>query len=156
MRLKDYPERSTSDAYPDLLLSTVTMGSYGMFQRHMCCQCLESSFLNYPDGLCLDCQNADARSARRTLFKHLGATHNIPDSFFFALGPYLQPMHNAKAEFRRLYLSKLLLGPQNIRQRFQLLTHFGNGKDGNISDNEDIIDRVLDFVCGVGALTNIH
>ena len=28
--------------------------------------------------------------------------------------------------------------------------------DGRITSNEDIIDRVLDFVCGVGALTDIH
>ena len=64
--------------------------------------------------------------------------------------PHLQPEHNAKAEFKRLYLWKLLLGPRHNRQGFAKLTFCQNKSAGNTSHNEDIIDRVLDFVCGVG------
>ena len=124
------------------------MGSYGMFQRHMCYQCGDLSMINFTNALCFDCLNAHTRLARSTVFKHLG-TCNIPVNIITGLVPYLEPMHNAKAEFRRLYLWKLLLGPNtHPRQGFRLLTYSGNGMDGSISATEDVIDRLLGFVCG--------
>ena len=82
--------------------------------------------------------------------KQLWAKEKVPFTFFVELVPYLQPMHNAKAEFRRLYLWKLLVGHPYNHQGFAKLTFCRNGWAGNISHNEDIIDFVLDFVCGVG------
>ena len=97
---------------------------------------------------CIDCLNAPTRLAQTTVFQYLG-TCNIPINIITRLVPYLGPIHTAQAEFRRLYLRPLLLGPNtHPRQGFRLLTYGSNGMPGSISDTEDIIDRLLGFVCG--------
>ena len=159
MWLKGFLERSTSDNFPALPMSTVTMGSSRRFRfkRHMCYQCFDWSFINsWAGGLCLDCQDDDAREARSTLFKHLSATCNIPDPWCVSLVPYLQPMHNAKAELRRQYLWNLLLGPPHEHRGETLLTRYQDGRVWNKLCNEDIIDRVLAFVCGVETIQDHH
>ena len=125
------------------------MGSRGLFHRYRCYECGDLSMANctYKNGQiwCMDCLNAPTRLAQTTVFQYLG-TCNIPVNI---ITPYLGPIDTAEVEFRRLYLRPLLLGPNtHPRQGFRLLTYGSNGMPGSISDTEDIIDRLLGFVCG--------
>ena len=62
---------------------------------------------------------------------------------------YLLPSGDVYAEFTRKYLRVMLLGPPFQPSLFRKLTYGSNGMAGNISPYEDVIDRVLEFVCGV-------
>ena len=90
--------------------------------------------------------NDMAATMASIVFKHLFETLNLPDTFGQELVRYLQPMHDALANFRGQYLRKMLMGPPYAPSKFRLLTYYGNGMAGNISDTEDIIDRVIAFV----------
>ena len=107
--------------------------------------------LTYPEDLCIDCGNARlVKDAKGTeVFKHLFGTRNLPLICVEPLVRYLKPMPDADAEFRRLYLRPMLLGPRiDPRSPFRKLTYFSNGEAASISCYEDVIDRVLKFVCG--------
>ena len=96
--------------------------------------------LTYPEDLCIDCGNARlVEDAKETeVFKHLFGTRNLPLICVEPLVRYLKPMPDADAEFRRLYLHTVLLGPPPFDSPF----------DDYISMDEDVIDRVLKFVYG--------
>ena len=115
------------------------------FERSTCIQCGDSSFINAQ--LCWDCKNTNNMSAmlESIAFKQLFRKRQLPETLAKPLVEYLLPMHNASAEFRRKYLWKMLCWSGS---RFRLLTFGSNGKAGSISAKEDIIDRVLQFLCG--------
>ena len=105
----------------------------------------------YHEDLCIDCGNAKLiKDAKETeVFKYLFGTRNLPLICVEPLVRYLKPMPDADAEFRRLYLRAMLLGPPiDPRSPFRKLTYFSNGEAASISGSEDVIDRVLKFVCG--------
>ena len=97
--------------------------------------------LTYPEDLCIDCGNARlVEDARETeVFKHLFGTRNLPLICVEPLVRYLKPMPDADAEFRRLYLHTVLMGPPE---------YFTSPFDDYISSSEDVVDRVLKFVYG--------
>ena len=75
--------------------------------------------------------------------RHFENTFNIPLCVIRSTVEYLY-WHDPDADFRRQYLLNVLLtGPG-----FRFLTYFHNGIHSNISQCEDIIDRVLLFVVG--------
>ena len=132
------------------------MGSYHMFHKFTryvnkftapCYSCGESSILNFCDELCIQCENVELilNLQNTGIFKQLFKTKNLPGTFVESLLRYLKPMLDPDAEFRRLYLRIMLLGPPSDPSPFRKMTYFGNGILGNISDTADILDRVLAF-----------
>ena len=52
----------------------------------------------------------------------------------------------SKTNFRRFFMRKFLLGaPYTYSPFFNLFTFAGNRDAGNISDHEDIVDRIVDY-----------
>ena len=98
--------------------------------------------LTYPEDLCIDCGNARlVKDAKGTeVFKHLFGTRNLPLICVEPLVRYLKPMPDADAEFRRLYLHSMLLGPHNPFGAIHL--------QWPPYSSEDVVDRVLKFVYG--------
>ena len=76
--------------------------------------------------------------------RHLENSLNIPLCVIRSTVEYLY-WHDPDADFRRQYLLNVLL---TEGYGFRFLTYFNNGIQRNVSQCEDIIDRVLLFVVG--------
>ena len=76
--------------------------------------------------------------------RHLESTLNIPRCVIRSTVEFLY-WHDPDADFRRQYLLNVLLA---VGSGFRFLTYFHSGIHSNISQCEDIIDRVELFVVG--------
>ena len=75
---------------------------------------------------------------------HLARTFRPPQHIIRTIIEYVN-WNDPAAEFRLQYLLNMLLASGS---GFRLLTHFYSGIHGNISQTEDIIDRIVLFVVG--------
>ena len=116
------------------------------FTRCKCGWCRQTSFANSPDFPCLSCGNkmfATVQSGTMVAH-HLESTLNIPRCVIRSTVEFLY-WHDPDADFRRQYLLNVLLA---VGSGFRSLTYFHSGIHSNISQCEDIIDRVVLFVVG--------
>ena len=123
------------------------MGSWSTcFIPCECGWCQQTSFANPPGVPCPSCGNKLFATLQlgTTVARHFERTLSIPQYIIRLIVEYLY-WHDPDAEFRRQYLLNKLL---TRGSEFRLLTYFHNGIHGNISQCEDIIDKVLLFVVG--------
>ena len=80
--------------------------------------------------------------SRSIVLLHLIRSGRLPDPLVQTLISYVQ-WNDAKVVFRKRYLWEMLLSSGYI---FKQLTYFHNGSLGNISQYENIFDRVRAFV----------
>ena len=73
---------------------------------------------------------------------HLRTANHIPEMPLQLLASFLQ-WNNIYAEFKRRYLRNVLLARESV---FCQVTYFSNKTCGNMSDLEDVTDRILSFV----------
>ena len=143
-----------------------TMGSSPMFEQSVCPQCFDASFIHNPyDERCIDCENAVAvvensvSMPKTIVFRHLFERNSrLPLECIPHLTHCLSPTRDSRQEFRRQYLRIMLVGPPPLKllhlghgvenNKLSLLTYMRNGIAGNITTTENILDRVLQFVCG--------
>ena len=76
------------------------------------------------------------------VFRNLNPPVRLPLHLARSIVDYLHWYDDA-SEFKHIYLSELLLGPNS---NFRQFTHFHNERFGSISPSEDIIDRIISFV----------
>ena len=76
------------------------------------------------------------------VFRHLHRSFRLILHLASSIVDYLHWYDDA-CEFKYIYLSELLLGPNS---NFRQFTHFHNERFGSISPSEDIIDRIISFV----------
>ena len=76
------------------------------------------------------------------VFKHLYCTFRLPVHLARSIMDYMQWYDDA-SEFKRIYLSVILTGPNSRLRQF---TYFHNENLGSITPGEDIIDRIISFV----------
>ena len=129
--------------------SSVAMGSHRMFARFPCHLCSNSSMVNDPDELelCISCQNLRLIEdfTRTSVGRYLFVARGLPIQLVEPLVRYPTRMPDPSAEFRRYYLRILLQGPPMGQSPFRRTTYASNSIAGSISDQEDILDRILAF-----------
>ena len=69
-------------------------------------------------------------------------TAHLPEIPLHIVATFLQ-WNDSYAEFKRQYLLIVLMAKESVFRQF---TFFYNKKSGNISDREDVIDRIVSFV----------
>jgi len=145
------------------------MGSWGMFSRALCESCDNSSFINdyfnWGSGiLCPDCANKERIEHKTEEIVHSMPFHGLGKDFnkevLGIISKFCVGQLDGDAIFRGDYLRCMLLGPPvnflGLRLpwatrpmvAFRNFTYASNGIAGNISDNEDIIDRIIGYVVG--------
>ena len=125
-----------------------SMGSSGMFSRCACPTCGDESFGNTIWSRCIQCKNAVVASTKGCVWM-MPLRNKLSPGITDRVVSYLLPSGDVYADFTRKYLRVMLLGPPSHPSQFRRLTYGANGMAGNISQCEDVIDRVLEFVCGV-------
>ena len=121
------------------------MGSWGMcFEPFTCLRCGNGCWINPVDSPCLNCENDlfAQKMSRSIVLQHLIRSGHLPNSLVRTLISYVQ-WNDAKAVFRKRYLWAMLLSSDSVCRQ---LTYFHNRNLGNLSQYEDVIDRVLAFV----------
>ena len=93
---------------------------------------------------CLDCQNNEfvERTMSSITFRHLRMTAHLPEIPLHTVATFLQ-WYDSCAEFKRQYLWIVLMANESVFRQFTL---FYNKESGNISEREDVIERIVSFV----------
>ena len=100
--------------------------------------------LNTVRAPCLDCQNNEfvERTMSSITFRHLRMTAHLPEILLHIVATFLQ-WNDSYAEFKRQYLLIVLMAKESVFRQF---TFFYNKESGNISEREDVIERIVSFV----------
>ena len=100
--------------------------------------------LNTEWAPCLDCQNNEfvERTTSSITFRHLRKTAHLSERPLHIVATFLH-WNDSYAEFKRQYLLIVLMAKESVFRQF---TFFYNKESGNISDREDVIDRIVSFV----------
>ena len=133
--------RSKEDA---LSSRSAAMGSVGIFDRLQCVLCESESMINTEWAPCLDCQNNEfvERTTSSIAFRHLRNASHLSETPLHLVSTFIH-WNDSDAEFKRQYLLSVLMTKGSVFRQF---TFFYNKKSGNISDREDVIDRIISFV----------
>ena len=133
--------RSKEDALPS---RSAAMGSVGIFDRLQCVLCESESMINTEWAPCLDCQNNEfvERTTSSIAFRHLRKASHLSERPLHIVATFFH-WNDSDAEFKRQYLLSVLMTKGSVFRQF---TFFYNKKSGNISDREDVIDRIVSFV----------
>ena len=133
--------RSKEDALPS---RSAAMGSVGIFDRLQCVLCESESMINTEWAPCLDCQNNEcvARTTSSIAFRHLRNASQFSETPLHLVSTFIHWI-DGDAEFKIQYLLGVLMSNGSVFRQF---TFFYNKKSGNISDREDVIDRIISFV----------
>ena len=93
---------------------------------------------------CLDCPNTEfvERSTSSIAFRHLRKASYLSARALHIVATFIH-WNDSDAEFKRQYLLSVLMTKGSVFRQF---TFFYNKKSGNISDLEDVIDRIVSFV----------
>ena len=93
---------------------------------------------------CLDCQNSEfvERTTSSIAFRHLRKASHLSERPLHIVATFLHS-NDSDAEFKRHYLLIVLMAKESVFRQF---TFFYNKKSGNISDREDVIDRIVSLV----------
>ena len=144
---------------PKLLVSPIaaphlfTMGSYGLLDRlSWRCECNRWLYPEYPTeeegGRCLFCSSCTKwRHRVCDMLAHHTRFEKLSDKAMRTVITFLAT--NAHEQHQRAITEHILLTPGSPLRSFSYST---NGLKGNISQCEDILDRILSFV-SVGYLT---
>ena len=91
----------------------------------------------------MDCENEEfIKSTMASIaFMHFCKACHLPEMLLQLVASFFQ-WNDSYAEFKRCYLLNVLLARESV---FCQLTYFSNKTCGNISDLEDVIDRILSF-----------
>ena len=135
--------------------------SWTRFTVIPCTQCGKNSFTNnsrqfvitdsssgivttQEEGICLECENNTfaAQNNNSTVFLHLRRCFHLPNDTGRLTANFLR-WNDDTSETKRLYLAELPLTRGSV---FRSFTLYHNGYDGNISMNENIIDRNVFFI----------
>ena len=133
--------RSKEDALPS---RSAAMGSVGIFHSLHCVLCESESMINTEWAPCLDCQNNEfvERTTSSIAFRHLRNASHLSETPLHLVSTFIH-WNDSDAEFKRQYLLSVLMTKGSVFRQF---TFFYNKKSGNISDREDVIDRIISFV----------
>ena len=133
--------RSKEDA---LSSRSAAMGSIEIFDRLQCVLCESESMINTEWAPCLDCQNNEfvERTTSSIAFRHLRNASHLSETPLHLVPTFIH-WNDSDAEFKRQYLLSVLMTKGSVFRQF---TFFYNKKSGNISDREDVIDRIISFV----------
>ena len=120
------------------------MGSVGIFDRLQCVLCESESMINTEWAPCLDCQNNEfvERTTSSIAFRHLRNASHLSETPLHLVYTFIH-WNDSDAEFKRQYLLSVLMTKGSVFRQF---TFFYNKKSCNISDREDVIDRIISFV----------
>ena len=130
------------------------MGSLAhMFERFVCHTCGDSSFINDTwNHQCPDCTNRQrvCEVGNSVQFQTMRRVQHLPLDVIPVIVSLFVEKLDGNAMFRSRYLRKMLVGPppslfESI-STFRSFTYWGNGSEGNISETEDIIDRIIAYV----------
>ena len=115
------------------------MGSHGMFQSELCYICSKSIPMMYPTvRYCVPC---DARIRRTLVLDKIDFGLAVEEQFRQDLAELL--VYDERRRQQLHYLWCLLLAQ---RSPFRKFTYYSNGMAGNISEAEDVLDRILGFL----------
>ena len=114
------------------------MGSFGLFACRQCEHCLSPIPPTYPTvWICTQCEVKLLIPA----CKFLGRYGSIPDIALPQIMSYL--VLDRTPRQRRHFLQQSLLARDSAFHQF---TYYSNGRPGNISSTEDILDRILSYL----------
>ena len=100
--------------------------------------------INTESAPCLDCQNIEfvERATFPIAFRHLRKASHLSERSLHIVATFLQ-WNDSDTEFKRQYLLNVLLAKELVFRQF---TFFYNKESGNISESEDVIERIVSFV----------
>ena len=127
----------TLDSFSDFAFTM--MGSLGTFHPSICWNCDQEFVRTYPGkDVCKQCDALEIYPLLEIPFARRSGIAWIPDLLF----PFL--CFDFERAVRKRFLYCTLMARESLfRTRF---TYCGNGMVGNISETEDILDRILCFV----------
>ena len=100
--------------------------------------------INHAWAPCIDCCNSDfvERTTSSIGFMHLRMASQSPELPLQIVASFLK-WNDGHAVFKRLYLLHVLLARDSVFCEF---TRWYNSMSGEISDLEDVFDRIISFV----------
>ena len=130
------------------------MGSFGMFCPGVCPYCDGFAIeFSYPQiWICEDCE-VRRRSYLFLLLWKIDFGVGLEEYFYMHVLDSIVVKADRQLAARKKHLLHALLARDSVFCQF---THFSGGLKGNISDTEDIIDRILVYVAASAELDDFR